>query len=206
MAQGAAATTTLRHTLKPLLSRKTWLLDSYTATMQQNDMFLFAHYNNLLQEEDKSLRDTFRKLDGKIVYLKTHLFKIWCRNQSHGGDICQPKINQGQTTEEVDHPLMPLLIGPTAMVTFPAADPATLSKALRQFKKVNNRLILLGGLVESQVMNVGQLTTYSKLPGKPPLQAQLVSLLQRNSTDLVNLLTHHSSHLVHILTQRKDTD
>lgn len=191
-----AKNTVSRITVKPLLSRKTWLLDSYATIMNQHKMVLFAHYNNLLQAEDSLMRNNISKIGGKIIYLRTGLFKIWCQN-SLKSDICAP-IKENDKIHR-SHPLLPLLAGPTAMVAFPMAEPKKLGQAIRQLKKGNSSLILLGGLVESQVMNVDQLAEFSKLHDKSQLQEQLVNLLERNSRDLLNVLTHESTHLVNVL-------
>lgn len=43
-----------RKTVKPLDSRKTFLIDTYKHLMENSSMIFFVHYNNLSKTEDRS--------------------------------------------------------------------------------------------------------------------------------------------------------
>lgn len=161
-----------RVTVKPLHSRKTFLMDYYKHIMENNSLVLFAHHNNLLKQETAYFRYEIQQLGGHFTLVRNNLFKVYLRN-SHR-DPCAPVPRNEQNW---NHPLLPLFKGPTAAITFPETDPSKVTKLLKILGKSQNELLIIGARIENKVCDLAELNKFKSLPSKPELQSQLTGLL-----------------------------
>ncbi|HHT9119279.1 MAG TPA: 50S ribosomal protein L10 [Candidatus Hypogeohydataceae bacterium YC41] len=70
-----------------------------------------------------------------------------------------------------------LLEGPSAIVIGPI-DPVVLAKTLVEWSKKMPSLKVKGGVIEGRIVSYPEVETLSKLPSKPVLYTQMVTLLQ----------------------------
>ena len=193
-----------RVTVKPLDSRKTFLMDSYKYLMESNPVVLFVHYNNLLKQEDDHFRSQIKQNGGKMSMLRNHVFNAYLK-VSHLPDPCAPVKNKFKNES---HPLLPLFKGPTAAITFAETDPVSVSKVLKLLEKAQDKLFVVGAKVETEIYDIAQLDHFKSLPSKTQLQSQLLGLLhvlsgaglvdtlERGSQTLyLTLKSHHDNNL-----------
>ncbi|CEP62019.1 mitochondrial 54S ribosomal protein uL10m LALA0_S04e05908g [Lachancea lanzarotensis] len=166
-------TTAARVTVKPLQSRKTLLIDTYKDLMDKNPVVLFAHYNNLLKQENSFFRAQIQALGGKMTVLRNQLFQVYLRN-SHLADPCAPSA---KTEQNRTHPLLPLFKGPTAAISFSETDPSQILKFLKLLEKSSDKMFVVGARIEDQVMDITKLQQFKTLPSKSALQSQLLGVL-----------------------------
>ncbi|SCU93774.1 LAFA_0F18140g1_1 [Lachancea sp. 'fantastica'] len=165
--------TSARVTVKPLHSRKTLLIDTYKEMMDKSPVVLFAHYNNLLKQENAFFRAQIQALGGNMTVLRNQLFQVYLRN-SHLADPCAPSTKAEQNR---NHPLLPLFKGPTAAISFAETDPSQILKFLKLLEKSSDKMFVVGARIEDQVMDVTKLQQFKTLPSKSALQSQLLGLL-----------------------------
>ena len=81
--------------------------------------------------------------------------------------------------QELDLEIDELLVGPTALAFTgtrpdgPAGDPVTIAKALTDFSKSNEKLIIKGGLLEGRPLSTDEITALSKIAPREELLARL---------------------------------
>ena len=81
--------------------------------------------------------------------------------------------------KELDLEIDELLVGPTAIAftgTRPdgsAGDPVTLARALTDFGKTNDNLVIKGGLLDGQLLSTDEITELSKIAPREELLARL---------------------------------
>ena len=81
--------------------------------------------------------------------------------------------------KELDLEIEELLVGPTALAftgTRPDGsngDPVTIAKALTEFSKGNDKLVIKGGLLEGRVLTTDEITALSKIAPREELLARL---------------------------------
>lgn len=81
--------------------------------------------------------------------------------------------------QELDLDIEELLVGPTALAftgTRPDGsdgDPVTIAKALTDFSKANDKLIIKGGLLEGRLLSTDEITALSKIAPREELLARL---------------------------------
>lgn len=190
-----------RVTLKPADSRKTFLVDYYKHMMETSPVILFLHYNNLMKTEDHHYRSLIKQHGGKLTMLRNSLLSVYLKN-SKAADPCAPISRKEQLRK---HPLLPLLKGPTAAITFTETSPASVAKILKMLEKAQDKLIVVGAKVETEVYDVTQLNQFKTLPSKPELQAQLVGLLNvLGGAGLVRTLEAGSQTLYLTLSSHKE--
>lgn len=86
------------------------------------------------------------------------------------------------------------LVGPTALAfAYPradgvAADPVSLSKALTEFAKTNEALVIKGGVVDGAQVGVDDVTALSKVPPREEMLAKFAGLLQAPMSKFAGLL------------------
>ncbi|MDH3706048.1 MAG: 50S ribosomal protein L10 [Acidimicrobiia bacterium] len=87
-----------------------------------------------------------------------------------------------------------LLVGPTA-IAFVAVRPdgssgdaASLAKALRDFAKDNDDLVIKGGLLDSQPLSLDEITALADLPSRDQLFAEFAGAMESMYQDFAGLL------------------
>ncbi|MFT9019402.1 50S ribosomal protein L10, partial [Acetobacter malorum] len=81
--------------------------------------------------------------------------------------------------------IKPMLKGPTALAW--AADPVAVAKVIVEFAKTNDKLVLVGGSLGSQVLDANGLKALAELPSLDALRAQLVGLISTPATRIAGI-------------------
>lgn len=173
IAQSAAPAAVSRQTIKPLSSRKTFLVDTYAHLVRSNAVVLALHNSTLLLNEDRLLRAELLKAGAKLTVVRSSLMRVALRGLNAADPAALAKA------DGVKHPLLSVFTGPSAVVTLPSLDPAAVDRVVQIIDKSQNKLILLAGLVrgiEGAVFRE-DLDVLRKLPTLPELHAQLAGVL-----------------------------
>lgn len=80
-----------------------------------------------------------------------------------------------------------LLEGPTA-IAFVKDDVSAVAKALREFAKTNESLVIKGGMFDGAVLSAAQLAKLADLPSREVLLARLAGAFQAPMSQMANLL------------------
>jgi large subunit ribosomal protein L10 len=97
-------------------------------------------------------------------------------------------------TADLDAELEELLTGPTAIAFVKPGDDgrpgdaAAVAKALKEFAKTNEALVVKGGLLGDKLLSAADAQALADLPSKEVLLAQLAGLLQAPMTKFAQLL------------------
>jgi len=92
--------------------------------------------------------------------------------------------------------IKPLLKGPTALAW--AHDPVAVAKVAVEFAKTNDKLVLLGGALGTQTLNVDGVKALAELPSLDALRAQLVGMLQTPATRVAGVLQAPAGQLARV--------
>jgi len=99
--------------------------------------------------------------------------------------------------------LLPLLTGPTA-ITFCGDDPVAPAKALAEYAKRNDSLVLRGGLLEGKPIEASDIKALAALPPREALLGQVVGTMMAPVTGLVTVLDGTIGGLARALQQIAD--
>ncbi|MFT9044700.1 50S ribosomal protein L10 [Acetobacter orientalis] len=92
--------------------------------------------------------------------------------------------------------IKPLLKGPTALAW--AEDPVAVAKVVVEFAKTNDKLVLLGGSLGSQVLGADGVKALAELPSLDTLRAQLVGLISTPATRIAGVTQAPAAQLARV--------
>ena len=86
--------------------------------------------------------------------------------------------------------------GPTAIAY--SNDPVQLTKLLSNFAKNNSDLVILGGIMDNEILTVEKIEILSKLPSLEEIRAQLIGLISTPAQKIASVLTAPSGDLARV--------
>jgi large subunit ribosomal protein L10 len=92
--------------------------------------------------------------------------------------------------------IKPLLIGPTALAW--SRDPVAVAKAAVDFAKTNEKLVLIGGALGAQTLDVSGVKALAELPSLDALRAKLLGLLAAPATRIAGVLQAPAGQLARV--------
>lgn len=162
-----------RTSFKPEDSRKTFLLHAY-ADMMKNPIVLFVHRNNLVKTDNDVFRQQIKKAGGELNVLNNNLLKVYLRSENED-DYTSTEATKKNINNT--HELFPLLLGPTAAITFKENDPLKVKEVYKVLKNAKERLFVIGARIDKNVYDLAELDRYKELPLLDGLRGQLVGVL-----------------------------
>lgn len=166
--------TSIRDTVKPLKSRKTYLVDIYSHILKNSPVVLLVHHNNLLKTDDRNLRSQIKKVGGELTISRARLLKVALRGVEHS----DPASKEAQKTfKNNKHEIFPLLNGPTGLIHFSEMNPKAVDGVVKVLEKSKGSLLLLGAMVDKKALSIQEIDTFKTLPTLPEVRSQLVGVL-----------------------------
>ena len=92
--------------------------------------------------------------------------------------------------------IAPLLKGPTALAW--SHDPVAVAKVAVDFAKTNDKFVLVGGSLGSQVLSVDGVKALSELPSLDALRAKIIGLVQAPATKVAGVLQAPAGQLARV--------
>jgi large subunit ribosomal protein L10 len=132
------------------------------------DAALLTEYRGLNVKALADLRRQLRPAGGDYKVYKNTLVRFAAREM--GADALES-----------------LLTGPTA-ITFVKGDAAAVAKTLRDYARVNQALVVKGGMLGTKVLTASEVQALAELPSRDVLLAQLAGTFQAPLTQLAGLL------------------
>jgi len=98
--------------------------------------------------------------------------------------------------------IRPLLKGPTALAW--AHDPVAVAKVAVEFAKTNDKFVVLGGALGSQMLDANGIKALSELPSLDALRAKLLGLLNAPATKIAAVLQAPGGQVARVLAAYAD--
>ena len=153
---------------------KVAVVDEVREKFDSTDGALLTEYRGLDVPELASLRKELRAAGGEYKIYKNTLVRIAAR--------------------ERDLDLDELLTDPTAIAFVgekedgSPGDAAAVAKALKEFAKGNDKLVLKGGVLDGATLTADDIKALAELPSREVLLSQIAGLLQAPLAEFVGLL------------------
>lgn len=93
--------------------------------------------------------------------------------------------------------IKPLLKGPTALAW--STDAVAVAKVAVQFAKTNEKLVVLGGALGTQMLDASGIKALSELPSLDELRGTLVGMLQTPATRIASILQAPGGQIARVL-------
>ena len=93
--------------------------------------------------------------------------------------------------------LTDLMTGPIALAY--SADPVAAAKTTVNFSKDNEKLVILGGVLNGQTLDVDGVKSLAKLPSLDELRAQIVGIINTPATRIAGVLSAPAGQLARVV-------
>ncbi len=156
--------------------------EELVATLQQTfegtNLLVVTHQSGLTVEQINDLRRKMREAGASFKVTKNRLAKL--------------ALNGTQF-----EPLSELFSGPTAIAY--SVDPVAAAKVAVEFANENDKLMIVGGALGENVLDVDGVTALAKLPSLEALRGKFVGLLQTPATRVAGVLQAPAGQVARVL-------
>lgn len=156
--------------------KQQWIEET-NAQIKDAGIVLVAHYKGLTVAQITDLRVSVRKAGAGFKVTKNLLAK---------------RAATGTPYEMVSH----LFKGPTAIAY--SNDPVSAAKALSEFAKRNDKLVLVGGAFGNTVLDKAGIQQLATLPSLDELRAKIIAMLQTPATRIAGVLQAPAGQLARV--------
>lgn len=156
--------------------KQEWI-DTTHQQVAEAGIVIVAHYKGLTVAEMTELRGNVRKAGAGFKVTKNLLAK-----RAFGNTPYEKVIE--------------LFKGPTALAY--ASEPVAAAKALSEFAKKNDKLVLIGGAFGNTVLNKAQINELASLPSLDELRAKIIGLLNAPATKVAGVLQAPAGQLARV--------
>lgn len=136
-----------------------------------------AHYAGLSVAQMTALRSSVRDAGGAVKVAKNRLVKL---------------ALQGTELEHISD----LFTGPTVIAY--SDDPVAAPKAIADFAKANDKLVILGGALGSTNLNPEGVKSLATMPSLDELRAKLVGMIQTPATRIAQVVNAPAGQLARV--------
>ena len=157
--------------------QKESFIKNLKSIMADNSLVLVFHYRGMSMTDMTDLRVQSFNSGCNIKVTKNRLTKL----ALEGSD-------KAALSEFFD--------GPTAIAY--SSDPVQLTKLLTNFAKNNSNLVILGGIMDNEILSVEKIEILSKLPSLEEIRAQLIGLISSPAQKIASVLTAPSGDLARV--------
>ena len=157
--------------------QKELFIENLKTILSENNLVLVFHYRGMTMTDMTDLRVQSFNSGCNIKVTKNRLTKL---------------ALEGTDKSE----LTDLFDGPTAIAY--SNDPVQLTKLLTNFAKNNSNLVILGGIMDNDILTVEKIEILSKLPSLEEIRAQLIGLISSPAQKIASVLTAPSGDLARV--------
>lgn len=148
-------------------AEKQELVSSLHETLNSAEVVVVAHYAGLTVAEMTELRSQMREAGASVQVAKNRLVKL---------------ALQGTDAE----PISDLFKGQTVIAT--SNDPVAAPKVASEFAKKNDKLVILGGVMGTTVLDTAGVNALATMPSLDELRGKIVGVLQAPATKIAQVL------------------
>ncbi len=159
-------------------SEKEALVADLRRTFENTTLLVITHQTGLTVAEVSDLRRRMRQAGATYKVTKNRLTK---------------RALEGTKFQA----LQPLFAGPTAIAY--SDDPVAAAKVCFEFAKKNQKLTFVGGALDEEQLDVGQIEDLAQLPSLDELRARLIGVVQAPATKLAGVIQAPAAQLARVL-------
>ena len=145
--------------------------------VDENSLVLVFHYRGMSMNE--------------MTDLRVQSFNSGCNIKVTNNRLAKLALKESNKADLSD-----FFDGPTAIAY--SNDPVSLTKLLVEFAKNNNNLVVLGGIMDNEILSVEKIEILSKLPSLEEIRAKLIGLISTPAQKIASVLTAPSGDLARV--------
>ncbi len=161
-----------------LKSRKQGFVAELEKIYEISSSVIVTHYHGLTVRDITKLRKKLRENGANFKVVKNTLSKL------------------ASKTNDKDN-ISSLFTGPSAIAY--SEDPVIAAKIVVEFANTNDKLKIIGGIVNQQVLDINGVKLIAKLPSLNELRSKIVGVLQAPASKMVGVLQAPSVQLARVI-------
>jgi large subunit ribosomal protein L10 len=159
-------------------TEKEALVSSFRQVFQESTVVLVTHYSGMTVGEMTDLRGRLRKAGANFKVTKNRLTRIALEDTNFKS-------------------LADLFTGPTGIAF--STDPVAAAKVAVNYAKDNEKLVILGGAFNGQLLDVARIKTLAELPSLDELRAKLVGMIQTPATRIAGIMAAPAGQVARVI-------
>jgi large subunit ribosomal protein L10 len=159
-------------------TEKEALVSSFRQVFQSSALVVVTHYSGMTVGEMTDLRGRMRKAGANFKVTKNRLTRIALEDTNFKS-------------------LADLFTGPTGIAF--SADPVAAAKVAVSYAKDNEKLVILGGAFNGQLLDVKGVQTLAELPSLDELRARLVGMIQTPATRIAGIMAAPAGQVARVI-------
>ena len=144
------------------------LVASLKGLFEDTNLMVVTHQSGLTVAESSELRNQMREAGASFKVTKNRLARL---------------ALEGTKFAE----LAPMFKGPTAIAT--SNDPVAAAKVAVKFAKDNDKLVIVGGALDEQMLDIDGVKALAELPSLDELRAKIVGMISTPATRIAQVLS-----------------
>ncbi len=144
------------------------MVASLKGLFEGSNLMVVTHQSGLTVAESSDLRNQMREAGASFKVTKNRLARL--------------ALEDTKFSE-----LIPLFKGPTAVAM--STDPVAAARVAVKFAKDNDKLVVVGGALDDEVLGVDRIKALAALPSLDELRARLVGMLSTPATRIARVLS-----------------
>ena len=159
---------------------KQLLLDEISEQMDDFGSFVILSYLGLTANQSHDFRRKVRATGGNVEVMSKRMLVIAAKKSGY-------ELNLNSLTGHIG-------------VVFTGQDPIETTKVVYEYAKTGqDKLQVVGGQIDGEVLNADEMVAFSKLPGKDQMRAQLLATLQAPLVQSVSTMNALVASMVYLL-------
>lgn len=159
-------------------TEKEALVSSFRQVFQDSAIVVVTHYSGMTVSEMTDLRGRMRKAGANFKVTKNRLTRLALEGTNFKS-------------------LADLFTGPTGIAF--SADPVAAAKVAVNYAKDNEKLVILGGAYNGQLLDVKGVQTLAELPSLDELRAKLVGMIQTPATRIAGIMAAPAGQVARVI-------
>lgn len=160
-------------------ARKEELVAQYKELLGKSEAIFLTEYTGLTVQKMEALREEIRKADGAFHVTKNTLLAL--------------------ALTEMDQPVPEELLKGQVASGFALGSAPTLAKALVDYAKTEEDLVLRGGIMDARILNYDEVDALAKLPTLDELRGQLIGMISAPAQNIAQVVAGGVRQLVNVL-------
>ena len=153
--------------------------------LKDTGVLVVAHNVGMVAAHSADFRKRVRDAGGSVKVVKNKLAKLAIKDTSAEG-------------------ISDLLTGPTILAF--SKDPIAAAKVAVDYAKGNDKLVILGGAMGTQVLDASGVKALAELPSLDELRAKLIGLLNAPATKIARTIKEPSAKLARVISAKASQD
>ncbi|MGI9439502.1 MAG: 50S ribosomal protein L10 [Parvibaculales bacterium] len=159
-------------------AEKETLVTDYSGIFADAGVVVVTHYSGLSVPQMDDLRHQIAEVGGAVKVTKNRLVK---------------RALAGTPAEDISA----LFSGPTAIAF--SQDPVAAPKVAANFAKSNDNLVILGGIMDGNVLDADAVKNLAALPSLDVLRGQIIGLINAPATKIAGVLQAPAGQLARVM-------